>query len=156
MPLTAIPEGFAVAAFWSLVHAPCPEACWPWMGRMGNRGYGLLNISLGDRRTTAGAHRVAALLAFGPSAALVLHGCDNRACCNPAHLWFGTYRDNSQDMGERGRRPAVYRSKLSDEDVRQIRALRGLARQVDIAARFGIRQSHVSKIQRGAAKGGVA
>jgi len=40
-------------------------------------------------------------------------------------------------------------SKLSDADVRRIRALRGKRRQADIAVSFGISQSEVSDIQTG-------
>lgn len=34
-----------------------------------------------------------------------LHRCDNRTCCNPSHLWEGTYLQNHQDMIRKGRGP---------------------------------------------------
>lgn len=31
----------------------------------------------------------------------VLHRCDNRACCNPKHLYLGTKKDNRRDFMKR-------------------------------------------------------
>jgi len=58
----------------------------------------------------------------------VLHKCDNPPCCNPAHLWLGTYADNNNDRARKGR--SVIRAgeksgmaKLTWAKVHQIRAL---------------------------------
>ena len=75
------------------------------------------------------AHRLAWEAANGPIPAglLVLHHCDNPPCCNPAHLYVGTAKDNARDCKARGRRAKRYRPhtrvrKLTDEQVRAIRA----------------------------------
>jgi hypothetical protein len=54
---------------------------------------------------TRGAHRVAWTLTYGPipKNLCVLHHCDNKPCCNPAHLFLGTKVDNARDMIVKGR-----------------------------------------------------
>jgi hypothetical protein len=102
-------------------------ARWPWLGPRRN-GYGMLWH--GNKRR--GAHRIAFEMANGPvPAALdVLHTCDNPPCCNPAHLWTGTARDNLRDASAKGRLrggagavgEASPRHKLTWAAVRDIRA----------------------------------
>lgn len=71
-------------------------ACWLWLGVRNDRGYGSLQF----RRRVEGAHRVAWMLFQGeiPPDLHVCHHCDCPACCNPAHLFLGTRRDNMRDM----------------------------------------------------------
>lgn len=82
----------------------------------------------------------------------VLHVCDVRNCTNPAHLFLGTNADNVIDRNTKGRQAHQRgtengNAKLTDEQVREIRALRGIERQIDIAVRFGIANGLVSDIQ---------
>ena len=78
-----------------------PDACWPWLGATMHNGYG--HIGLG--RKVVASHRTAYEDAVGPIPAglYILHHCDNRICCNPAHLWAGTQGDNLRDMYAKGR-----------------------------------------------------
>jgi hypothetical protein len=77
------------ARFWRTVEQRGSDECWLWTGRAAvARGarYGTLVVE-GRRRQ---AHRVAALLA-GIIESLdvdldVHHTCENKLCCNPAHL----------------------------------------------------------------------
>lgn len=74
------------------------HACWPFTGKTSRGGYGL--ISKGHS-----AHRCAWEEAGGvrPGSMCVCHSCDNRRCCNPAHLFLGTRVDNMRDMQQKAR-----------------------------------------------------
>src|SRR5262245_28096091 len=84
-----------------------PDACWPFTGpRRNPQGYGLLDRYERGRAWQVRAHRVAYEAAYGPitpATLSVLHRCDARLCCNPAHLFLGTRADNVADMWRKGR-----------------------------------------------------
>jgi len=129
-------------AFWGRVDVR--SGCWGWSGYK-HRGYGRLNI--GD--TTIGAHRLSWVIHRGriPVGIHVLHACDNRECCNPAHLFLGTNDDNVKDKIAKGRGW----SKISADDVLEIRRLygrygRGGISGKDLAARYGISRAAISLI----------
>jgi hypothetical protein len=76
------------------------------------------------------------------------HSCDNRPCCNPAHLLDGTPADNSADMVERGRSNRGSRNgsaKLTEADVIAIRADTRVHRE--IAADYGVHNMQISRIK---------
>ena len=81
-----------------------PDACWPYTGGKYGIGYGFFSIGAGKRWP---AHRIAWQVTHGviPYGKFVCHRCDNPPCCNPAHLFLGTPKENMQDMltKERGR-----------------------------------------------------
>lgn len=69
------------------------------------------------------------------------------------NLAWGTRVENAADRRRHGTAPvgeANGRASLTKVQIEEIRTLKGTMRQRDIAARFGITQSHVSRIQRGA------
>lgn len=86
--------------FWAKVDKRGPDACWPWLASRCDSGYGKFRVGKMTR-----SHRVAFELGGGeiPDGQCVLHRCDNPACCNPAHLFVGTFNDNVQDMVRKGR-----------------------------------------------------
>lgn len=93
------PEG----AFWSKVdRTGGPDACWPWLAAEDRNGYGAVKWE-GKKR---GAHVVAWMLVNGrwPEPGMdVCHTCvQNRLCCNPAHLYEGTRKQNVADMVQAG------------------------------------------------------
>lgn len=84
------------ARFWSRVEKS--DGCWIWRGSRIPQGYGRM---VGDRY----AHRFSWEIHFGeiPVGKFVCHSCDNPPCVNPAHLWIGDARANSQDRDRKGR-----------------------------------------------------
>ena len=114
--------------FAAKVSTDTPDKCWEWHGAARN-GYGAIK----HNRVVLSAHIVAFVVAGNevPDGKIVCHTCDNRLCCNPAHLYCGTPTDNVRDMQARRRvRPPrgeeMYNAKLTDEIVRQIWALKVL------------------------------
>lgn len=135
-----------IARFWRMVDTRDSGQCWPWKGATG-MGYGRLKIS----GRLYSAHRLAFLIANGPipegdgyHGTVVRHACDNKACCNPAHLTIGSQRDNCRDTGSRNRAGP---KNLSPEIVASIRS--DARAQKVIATEFGVAESTVWKIRTG-------
>ncbi len=135
--------------FWSKVDQSNLDGCWAWTGSRSPKGYGQFMWT--DRRPRRATH-VACWLTAGaiPDGMRVLHRCDNPSCCNPAHFFFGTPKDNTQDMVSKGRAKGAqgiaHRSaRLTEDQVRAIRAASGT--QGDIAVHFGVTNSHVCNIR---------
>lgn len=137
-----------VARFWSYVQRSATDECWPWLRTRTSNGYGRLTL----RNQGWLAHRVAWTLTNGaiPKGVCVLHRCDNRLCCNPAHHFLGSYADNNADMRQKRRHAHGERqpiSKLTESDVRAIRELRARGLKLfQIAEIFHIGVPNVSHI----------
>ncbi len=77
------------------------SGCWEWTrGRFSN-GYGRLYTGGKGFKT----HRISFEYFVRPlvPGEYVCHHCDNPPCCNPAHLFAGTAKDNWRDMLSKGR-----------------------------------------------------
>lgn len=84
--------------FWSKVERRSDSDCWPWTAATIGAGYGIVKIA----GKTQLAHRVARATIEQPLPSQVArHLCDNHGCCNPAHIAWGSDRDNSDDRRRR-------------------------------------------------------
>jgi hypothetical protein len=135
---------------WARVARGSPDQCWEWQGAITGHGYG----SIRERCISRGCHVIAYRSAVGPvpEGMMVCHTCDNRKCCNPAHLFLGTALDNNRDRENKGRgNPPIGErapaAKLTAADVGLIRLLLACgAKQRPLARLFGVTQMAVNNI----------
>lgn len=130
---------------WKRIDKRGPDECWPWQAALNAYGYGVLRMEgkvvMATRAVWRETHGPI------PDGMCLCHTCDNRACCNPAHLWLGTRGDNLRDMCAKGRHGRG-NLKLSDDAVRSLLA-DNESSGVALAARYGVSPSLVSMIRRG-------
>lgn len=129
-----------------------PEAgCWIWEAGMFSSGYGQFKVA--GRPTYA--HRTSWEMHCGPipDGLIVCHRCDVPACCNPSHLFLGTYADNAADRNRKGRqaRNRGERAggvKLTADRVAALRARAGMSRpeRLSLAREWGVTERHLRKI----------
>ena len=131
--------------------------CIIWPFARDKHGYGW--VRRGDK--SVHAHSVICELKHGPKQNKdfeVLHTCGNgkSGCVNPNHLRWGTRRDNVADalrhgtafgMTHPGSGELNLNSKFSDAEIAEARSLIGKMPQKEIAAKFGMSRSYLSRIK---------
>jgi hypothetical protein len=91
------------ARFWRNVdRSGGPDACWPWTGGLtGYKGYGRFVLWRdGKRSKQRTASRVLLEKVLGRplrEGHCACHRCNNKPCCNPSHLYEGTFLENRMD-----------------------------------------------------------
>lgn len=127
-------------------HFKQTDGCWEWTWIKDKDGYALFPY--------AGKQYRAAKLALALDGRPVqrgkyaCHTCDNPSCVKPGHLYPGTPKQNSADAISRGRNvrgEQVHASKLTEEDVRAIRA--STDRCGALARKYGVNHANISMIR---------
>ena len=130
--------------FWEKVDKKGPDECWEWADTGTGGGYGYIGYNLC-------AHSLSWILHFGniPEGKLVLHKCDNKRCCNPNHLYLGTYSNNMYDRVIRcpNSFPGVP-PKLNFEEIQLIRDLYSTGKypQSFLGVKFSCDQGTISNV----------
>jgi len=135
--------------FWNKVNKT--ETCWLWTGYLNGTGYGQFQVN--GKKVLA--HRLSWLLAGNtiPEGHEICHApheiCGNTNCVNPAHLRVGTHAENMRDQIRdgttiRGTRHPNHR--LTEDQVRAIRANPENKTHRALAEQFGIKRQSIGKI----------
>lgn len=149
-----------LARFWSKVDKSSLEGCWNWTGYRNKLGYGQFNYL----SVHILAHRFSYQTKFGRIKPhdCVCHSCDNPSCVNPAHLWFGTHKDNMADMFAKKRNveaPAIFGEEnphgvFTTSEIITIKVMHRLGvHQTRLAKLVGMTQGHASDILNGKRRG---
>lgn len=119
------------------------DGCLTWPFGCDDKGYG--EVPIGNGRVTK-AHRVMCELINGPAPVgrpQASHTCGNghRACIHPKHLVWKSNSENQKDRRKHGthRGGIGPRTRLTVEQIAEIRAKRGVETQKSLAARFGVK-----------------
>lgn len=154
-PIAGIADrGAGVVFIESVLSAPPTDECIPW-----HRPFRGRSRSSYPRVYTEGrgwqAHRYVCFRTYGPPMSESMeacHSCANKWCVNPRHLRWGTAADNGADRSLHGtvcRGTEQWKSKLTDDDIRAIRAEPLSTSHNELARRYGVTGTNIKYIRDG-------
>lgn len=130
--------------------------CWKWVLYTNSFGHGQCSNSWPHKKYKKDRiHQLSWVAYHGVhhKDLLVLHRCTTKSCCNPAHLYLGTHKDNRRDAFKDGtaripdnRGSNCGTSKLTEDEVLQIRELGKYYDQPSLSSMFGVCRQHIGQI----------
>lgn len=141
--------------------------CIEWQGNINNSGYGVICVKRYGKRKIVSTHRYSWEREHGAinDNLCVCHKCDNPKCVNVDHLFLGTRYDNNHDRSlkkrsgkrffteeDRYKYSCINRgennnaSKLTEDQVKTIKRMRGKYTRVEIAKMFNVSLSCIKDI----------
>ena len=127
------------------------DDCIEWGGgSFSSNGYGMMWTGVANRRV----HRLLKEALEGPSDLKALHGCGNKLCVNPDHVYFGTQKENVEDqfrLGENTQHGESHdRAKLTYVKVGEMRGRWAEGESIaSLAREFGVNHGTASKAVKG-------
>ncbi len=136
----------AIERIMSRVEIVTESGCWIYTGP--GETHGTINIK--GRSGPAQVHRLMWEHHNGPipKGLVVCHRCDVGFCCNPAHLFIGTQRDNQLDKVRKNRQArgeTVASSILTREQVIDI--LQSKDTHAELALRYGVTKGAIKAVK---------
>jgi hypothetical protein len=139
------------ARFGAFVSPEPMSGCHLWTGTVISTGYG----EFWSNGANVYAHRYALAQATGGDrqGLEACHKCDNPACVNPAHLFWGTRLDNVRDAIAKGRfarGETNGRARLTSTDVAEIRSRRAAGEPLrDVARAYRVTRWTITNVTSG-------
>lgn len=136
-----ISEDLREELFWSKVDKKDLHECWPYKEFKDSKGYG--KFWNGEMKMYA--NRMAWEYHYKqkvPKGMLICHSCNNPICCNPMHLYCGTYSDNLNDSLKEG----GVRIKFYAGEIWLIRRLKIITGNIGLRPRYKFTARHVAKM----------
>jgi len=140
-----------IAEFQNLIVEGAPDECWSYSGPK-MQGYGVFRASNGVRYQ---ARKIIYAIAHGdlPPKKFVRSSCNNRGCCNAAHLYAGDTASNGRLRDARRHHDAVLAAakvlprKLTENEVRSIRVrVAGGVLQAELAKEYGVTRYCIEQV----------
>lgn len=135
--------------FWNKVDRTDSDGCWKYLGPIRTDGYGVFHLA----NYRIKAHRYAWELTRKckvPEGKGILHLCDNRACCNPMHLYCGSAADNARDRSKndtnRCLKISIAKAKFYSGEIWLIRRLEGKASSRFVGKMFKCNHRTIARI----------